>query len=636
MKVYLPNGSELMLDDGATAFEAASIISRGLAQNALAAKINDVVVDLSRTLSDGDNLAILTFDDAEGKNVFWHSSAHILAEAVQNLYPGTKITIGPAIEAGFYYDFDKETPFTPDDLVKIETEIARIVSEKKPFVRCEMSREDAEKQFVASGETYKTELLADIEGNPSFYSSGSWSDMCRGPHVPNTGVVKAVKLLSVAGAYWRGDVTKKMLQRIYGVSFPKKKDLEEYLHLLEEAKKRDHRKLGKELDLFSFHDEGLGFPFWHAKGSIIYNEVANYSRGEHFKRNYDEVRTPVILNEELWHRSGHWDKYQENMYFVSIDDKAHAIKPMNCPGGLLIFKNSPRSYRDLPIRNFEFGLVHRHEKSSAMHGLFRVRQFTQDDAHIFCTPEQIEPEINDVIDFIFSVYQTMGFDDFFIELSTRPDKFIGDLEVWDVAEKALQSVLEAKGIKYKLNPGDGAFYGPKIDFHIRDSLKRSWQCGTIQLDFSMPKRFELEYADSDGTKKTPVMIHRALLGSMERFIGIMIEHYAGFLPLWLSPVQVKVMTISDKFNTFAEEVTAKLRSFGIRAEMDYRSEKVGYKIRDAETHKVPYMAVIGEKEMEAGSVSVRLHKKGDLGVLTVDTFIAQLQDQIVNKKAYEE
>jgi len=636
MKVYLPNGSELTLDNGATAFDAASIISRGLAQNALAAKVNDIIVDLSHQLSDGDNLAILTFEDAEGKSVFWHSSAHILAEAVQNLYPGTKITIGPAIETGFYYDFDKETPFTPDELVKIEIEIARIVSEKKPFVRCEMSREEAEKQFSASGETYKTELLADIEGNPSFYSSGSWSDMCRGPHVPNTGVVKAVKLLSVAGAYWRGDVTKKMLQRIYGVSFPKKKELDEYLFLLEEAKKRDHRKLGKELDLFSFHDEGLGFPFWHAKGSIIYNEVANYSRAEHFKRNYDEVRTPVILNESLWHRSGHWDKYQENMYFVTIDETPHAIKPMNCPGGLLIFKNSPKSYRDLPIRNFEFGLVHRHEKSSAMHGLFRVRQFTQDDAHIFCTPEQIESEINDVIDFIFSVYKTMGFDDFFIELSTRPDKYIGDLTVWDVAEKALQNVLEHKGINYKLNPGDGAFYGPKIDFHIRDSLKRSWQCGTIQLDFSMPKRFELEYADSDGTKKTPVMIHRALLGSMERFIGIMIEHYAGFMPLWLSPVQVKVMTISDKFNGFAEEVTAKLRSFGIRAEMDYRSEKVGYKIRDAETHKVPYMAVIGEKEMEAGSVSVRLHKKGDLGVLTVDAFIALLNDQIINKKAYEE
>ncbi len=636
MKVYLPNGSELTLDDGATAFDAASAISRGLAQNALAAKVNDIVVDLNRPLSDGDTLAILTFDDAEGKSVFWHSSAHILAEAVQNLYPGTKITIGPSIEAGFYYDFDKETPFTPDDLAKIEAEIARIVSEKKPFVRSEMNRDEAEKQFAAQGETYKVELLNDIEGDPSFYSCGSWSDMCRGPHVPNTGVIKAVKLLSVAGAYWRGDVTKKMLQRIYGVSFPKKKDLEEYLHLLEEAKKRDHRKLGKELDLFSFHDEGLGFPFWHAKGSIIYNEVANYSRQEHFKRNYDEVRTPVILNEELWHRSGHWDKYQENMYFVSIDDKAHAIKPMNCPGGLLIFKNSPRSYRDLPIRNFEFGLVHRHEKSSAMHGLFRVRQFTQDDAHIFCTPEQIEPEINDVIDFIFSVYKTMGFNDFFIELSTRPDKFIGDLEVWDVAEKALQNVLDHKGIKYKLNPGDGAFYGPKIDFHIRDSLKRSWQCGTIQLDFSMPKRFDLEYADSDGTKKTPVMIHRALLGSMERFIGIMIEHYAGFMPLWMSPVQVKVMTISDKFNGFAEEVTKKLRASGIRAEMDYRSEKVGYKIRDAETHKVPYMAVVGEKEMEAGSVSVRLHKKGDLGVLTVDAFIALLNDQIINKKAYEE
>ncbi len=635
MKVYLPDGNELVLDSGATAFDSAAAISRGLAKNALAAKVNDKLVDLNHLLVDGDNFSVLTFNDEDGKSVFWHSSAHMLAESVQNLFPGTKITIGPSVENGFYYDFDTETPFTPDDLVKIEKEMARIAAVKAPFVRSECSTESARKRFEEAGETYKLELLDGIEGNPAFYSQGEWSDMCRGPHVPHTGLIKAVKLLSVAGAYWRGDQNKKMLQRIYGISFPKKKELTEYLELLEEAKKRDHRKIGKELDLFSFHDEGAGFPFWHAKGSIIYNLIAEYSRQEHFKRNYDEVRTPIILNEELWHLSGHWDKYQENMYFVDIEERTHAIKPMNCPGGLLIYKNSPRSYRDLPIRNFEFGLVHRHEKSSAMHGLFRVRQFTQDDAHIFCTPEQIEKEINDVIDFIFSVYRTMGFDDFFIELSTRPDKYIGEESVWDAAETALEKVLETKEIKYQLNPGDGAFYGPKIDFHIRDSLKRSWQCGTIQLDFSMPKRFGLEYNDSDGQKKQPVMIHRALLGSMERFIGILIEHYAGFLPLWLSPVQVKVLTITDKFLPYAEEVTVLLREAGIRAELDRRSEKVGYKIRDAETHKIPYMAIIGEKEMEGGSVSVRLHKKGDLGALDVESFIETLKDQITNKKNYD-
>jgi len=636
MKVYLPDNSELLLEEGATAFDAAKTISLGLSKNALAATVNNETVDLNHVLNDGDNFSVLTFNDAEGKAVFWHSTAHILAEAVQNLFPGTKITIGPSIEMGFYYDFDVETPFTPEDLGKIEKEIARIVSTKQTFSKSSMSRDDAREMYIKNGENYKVELLDSIDGDPSFYSHGEWSDMCRGPHVPNTGMIKAVKLLSVAGAYWRGDKDNAMLQRIYGVSFPKKKELTEYLELLEEAKKRDHRKLGKELDLFSFHEEGLGFPFWHAKGSIIYNEVANYSRDEHFTRNYNEVRTPTILNEEMWHLSGHWDKYSEDMYFVNIDDKAHAIKPMNCPGGLLIYKNTPRSYRDLPIRNFEFGLVHRHEKTSAMHGLFRVRSFTQDDAHIFCTPEQIKPEINDVIDFISDVYKTMGFEDIFIELSTRPEKHIGSDEMWNTAEKALQDVLEEKEIKYQLNPGDGAFYGPKIDFHIRDSLRRSWQCGTIQLDFSMPERFGLEYNDSDGTKKTPVMIHRALLGSMERFIGILIEHYAGFLPLWISPVQVKVMTITDKFLPFAKDVVAQLRSAGIRAELDTRSEKVGYKIRDAETHKIPYMAVIGEKEMNSNSVAVRLHKQGDIGVFEINSFIEQLKDQIANKTNYEQ
>lgn len=635
MNVYLPDGSELALENGATVLDCANAISRGLGKNALAGTVNGDAVDLSYELSEGDTVSILTFDSEEGKSVFWHSSAHILAQAVQELYPAAKISIGPAIEGGFYYDFGIDTPFTPEDLTRIEKKFAEIVSRKQPFVRSNMSREEALEHFNGKGEVYKVEMIEDIEGDPSIYTQGEWMDMCRGPHLPHTGVVKAVKLLASSGAYWRGDENRPMLQRIYGVSFPKKKMLDEHLELLEEAKKRDHRKLGKELDLFSFHEEGLGFPFWHAKGSILYNEVAEFSRKEHFKRYYDEIRTPVILNEELWHRSGHWDKYQENMYFVNIDEKPHAIKPMNCPGGLLVYKNSPRSYRDLPIRNFEFGLVHRHEKTSAMHGLFRVRQFTQDDAHIFCTPDQIEDEINDVIEFIFSVYRTFGFEGFFIELSTRPDKFIGDEAVWDKAEEALKNVLEKNDIAYQLNPGDGAFYGPKIDFHIRDSLKRSWQCGTIQLDFSMPERFGLEYTDSDGEKKRPVMIHRALLGSMERFIGILIENYAGFLPLWLAPVQVKVIAISDKFMPYAKGVTDALREAGIRVELDERNEKIGFKIRDAEVHKVPYMVVVGEKEEQAGEVAVRLHKKGDLGSFTVDKFLEMLQEQISSKAAYD-
>ncbi len=635
MNVYLPDGSELVLADAATVMDCALAISRGLAKNALAGKVNDTLVDMNHALSEGDTVAIVTFDSDEGKSIFWHSSAHLLAQAVQELYPDTKITVGPSVENGFYYDFDTKKPFTPEDLTKIEKKIQQLASAKTPFVRSEMSKEDATSYFESIGETYKVELLENIEGTPSFYTQGAWKDMCRGPHLPHTGYIKAVKLLSIAGAYWKGDQNNQMLQRVYGVSFPKKKELDEYLTLLEEAKKRDHRKLGKELDLFSFHEEGLGFPFWHAKGSILYNAVAEYSRAEHFARNYDEIRTPVILNEELWHRSGHWDKYQENMYFVQIDDKPHAIKPMNCPGGLLVYKDRPRSYRDLPIRNFEFGLVHRHEKTSAMHGLFRVRQFTQDDAHIYCTPDQIELEINDVIEFIFSVYRTFGFDDFFIELSTRPDKFIGDEAVWDRAETALQNVLDACEIKYQLNPGDGAFYGPKIDFHIKDSLKRSWQCGTIQLDFSMPERFELEYTDSDGEKKRPVMIHRALLGSMERFIGILLENYAGFLPLWLSPQQVKVLAITDKFLPYAEEVCTELKRAGIRAEVDYRNEKVGFKIRDAETHKVPYMAIIGEKETTDKTVSVRLHKAGDIGMFTLNEFIEKLTTQIETKAAYQ-
>ncbi len=635
MKVLLPDGSAVPLEAGANAIDCANAIGPGLAKAALAARVNGNLVDLNTPLKENDTVEIITFSSEEGKALFWHSSSHIMAQAVQELFPSAKLAIGPAIDSGFYYDFDVENPFTPEDLEKIEKKCRDIVAQKLPFSRSECSREEAIALFDKKGEVYKVELIKDLEGSPSIYHTGEWLDLCRGPHIPHTGHVKALKLLSVAGAYWKGNAKNKMLQRIYGISFPKKSQLDEYLQLLEEAQKRDHRKLGKELDLFSFHQEGAGFPFWHPKGMVLYNIVADYSRQEHLAAGYTEVKTPIVLNEELWHRSGHWDKYKENMYFTEIDDAMHAIKPMNCPGGLLIYKNNSHSYRELPIKNFEFGLVHRHEKAGVLHGLFRVRQFTQDDAHIFCTPDQIEQQISEVIDFIFNMYTTFGFKDFHIELSTRPEDFIGDVAVWNISEKALENVLKAKKIDYKLNPGDGAFYGPKIDFHILDCLKRSWQCGTVQLDFSMPQRFGLEYTDADGEKKQPVMIHRALLGSMERFIGILLEHYGGFLPLWLSPVQVMVMPISEKFSRYADSVVQALQSAGIRVEQDCRNEKIGYKIRQAEINKIPYMIIVGEKEEQSRTVSMRKHTRGDQGSLTLQDCIGLLQKEIAEKSLLE-
>lgn len=621
MNVILPDGKSLSVPDGATAFEAAEAISPRLAKAALACRVNGVIRDLSSALSDGDSISILTFDDPDGKTVFWHSSSHILAQAVQELFPTAKIAIGPAIEGGFYYDFDTEKPFTPEDIIAIEKKFKEIAEAKTPFKRVECTLDEAKKLFGDKDEKYKLELIEAIEGAPSLYSQGGWVDLCRGPHVPHTGHIKAFKLLSVAGAYWRGSEKNPMLQRIYGVSFPKQSMLDEHLTLLEEAQKRDHRKLGKELELFSFHQEGVGFPFWHPKGMVLYNIVLDFCRREHIKAGYQEIKTPIILNEELWHKSGHWDKYKENMYFTQIDEATCAVKPMNCPGGLLVFGTVPHSYRELPLRFCEFGLVHRHEKSSALHGLFRVRQFTQDDAHIFCLPEQIEDEITKVIAFITFIYKTFGFEDYKIELSTRPEKYIGSIEIWDKAEAALKNVLEHQKIDYQLNPGDGAFYGPKIDFHIKDVLKRSWQCGTIQLDFSMPERLDIEYTAADGEKKRPVMIHRALLGSMERFIGILLENYGGALPVWLAPVQCRVLPISENFSEYGREVYNKLLESGIRAEIDERNEKVGYKIREAETKKVPFMLVVGEKERAAGTVAVRQHTKGDVGVKGLQEFI---------------
>lgn len=631
MDVLLPDGTAVSLEKGANAESLARAIGPGLAKAALAAKVNGHPVDLATPLQDNDTVEIITFDSEQGKSIFWHSSSHIMAQAVQELFPSAKIAIGPAVESGFYYDFDVENPFTPEDCDKIEKRCYEIIARKLPVTRKEYSKKEACAYFQKQEEPYKIELLNELEASPSMYFQGEWADLCRGPHVPHTGYVKAIKIMSCAGAYWRGSEKNKMLQRIYGISFPKKAQLDEYLTLLEEAQKRDHRKLGKELDLFSFHKEGAGFPFWHPRGMVLYNIIDTYSRQQHLAAGYTEVKTPIILNEELWHRSGHWDKYKENMYFTEIDDAMHAIKPMNCPGGLLIYRNSAHSYRDLPIKNFEFGLVHRHEKAGVLHGLFRVRQFTQDDAHIFCTPDQIEQQIAEVIDFVFAMYTTFGFSDFTIELSTRPENYIGDIAVWDISEKALENVLKAKDIAYKLNPGEGAFYGPKIDFHILDSLKRSWQCGTVQLDFSMPRRFGLEYTDADGEKKQPVMIHRALLGSMERFIGILIEHYAGFLPLWLSPVQVKIIPVSEKFSSYADSVVQTMQTAGIRAERDNRNEKIGYKIRDAEMHKIPYMVIVGEKEERTQTVSVRKHTRGDQGILPINEFIDLLQSEITQK-----
>ncbi len=629
MNIRLPDGSVKELNAGATSLDLAKSLSPKLAQAAVAAKVNGALVDITRPLQENDQVEIVTFDSPDGKSVFWHSSSHILAQAVQELFPSAKLAIGPAIDSGFYYDFDVETPFTPEDLVKIEAKAKEIASRKMDVVRSEMSAADARAYFEAKKEIYKVELLSDIEGNPSFYTQGEWKDLCRGPHLPNTGLVKAIKLFSIAGAYWRGSEKNKMLQRIYGISFPKQSMLDEHVTMLEEALKRDHRRLGKELELFSFHQEGVGFPFWHANGMVLYNTILDYCRREHIKAGYQEVKTPVILNEELWHKSGHWDKYRENMYFTTIDESIHAVKPMNCPGGLLVYSSTPHSYREFPIKMCEFGLVHRHEKASALHGLFRVRQFTQDDAHIFCLPEQIEEQIAVVIAFIMKIYKTFGFENYKMELSTRPEKYIGSLEMWDKAETALKNVLEREKIKYQLNPGDGAFYGPKIDFHIQDVIKRSWQCGTIQLDFSMPERFGIEYAAANGTKQRPVMIHRALLGSIERFIGILLENYGGALPLWLAPVQVKILPIADRFLDHCKVVAEKLRDSGIRVEIDDRSEKVNYKIRESEVKKIPYMAIIGEKELDNNAVSLRRHGKGDLGSITLDEFISKLRSENV-------
>lgn len=607
-------------------------IGMGLYKAALAAKVDGEVVDLMKTIDKDAVVEILTFDDADGRWALRHTASHILAQAVKRLYPDVKLAIGPAIDNGFYYDFDADFAITPDMLAEIEKEMEKIIKEDYELERFVLSREEAIKLMKEKSEDYKVELIEELpEGEEiSFYKQGEFVDLCAGPHVPSTGRVKAIKLLSVAGAYWRGDEKNKMLQRVYGTAFTKKSELDAYLNMLEEAKKRDHRKLGKELELFAIMEEGPGFPFFLPKGMVVRNELENFWRQVHQKNGYKEIKTPIILNEALWHRSGHWDHYKENMYFTKIDEQDYAVKPMNCPGGILVYKSQMHSYRELPLRLGELGLVHRHEISGALHGLMRVRCFTQDDAHIFMLPSQIKDEVLGVINLIDHIYKLFGFE-YHVELSTRPEDSMGSDEDWENATNALIDALNAAGLEYKINEGDGAFYGPKIDFHLKDCLGRTWQCGTIQLDFQMPERFDLHYIGEDGEKHRPVMIHRVIFGSIERFIGILIEHYAGAFPTWLAPVQVKILPVTDRANEYARQLEEKLKDNGIRVEADLRNEKIGYKIREAQLQKVPYMLILGDKEVEAANVSVRSRKDGDMGAMSVEEFISRIREEIDKK-----
>ena len=632
IKVTLKDGSCKEYQRGITIKEVAESISAGLARVALAGEVDGQVKDLGYKLENDCKLSLLTFDDEGGRLAYRHTASHVMAQAVKRIYPDIKLAIGPAIDNGFYYDFDRGTPFSIEELANIEKEIDKIIKEDLPLVRSTLPGEEAISFMEQKGEPYKVELITDLpEGSEiSFYSQGEFVDLCAGPHLESTGKLKAVKLLSVAGAYWRGSEKNKMLQRIYGTAFPKKSQLDEYLFRMEEAKKRDHRKLGRELDLFDIYEEGPGFPFFMPKGMVLRNLLEDFWRSEHKKAGYQEIKTPVILNKDLWLTSGHWETYRENMYTVKIDDLDFAIKPMNCPGGILAFKRKLHSYRDLPQRMGELGLVHRHELSGALHGLMRVRCFTQDDAHIFMTPEQIKDEVLGVIKLIDEFYSVFGFK-YHIELSTRPEKSIGNDEMWELSTKALKEALDEKGVKYKINEGDGAFYGPKIDFHLEDSIGRTWQCGTIQLDMNLPERFDLSYIGADGEKHRPVMIHRVVFGSIERFIAILTEHFAGAFPTWLSPVQVKLLPIIDKHHDYAYEVKAKLEAKGIRVEVDTRNEKIGYKIREAQLDKTPYMLVIGDKELENGAVAVRSRKEGDLGSMAVQEFIDKIVEEIETK-----
>ena len=633
MIITLKDGSKKEYAEAKSVYDIALDISEGLARAACAGEINGEEVDL-RTVVDSDcELNILTFEDEGGKAAFRHTASHIMAQALKRLYPETKLAIGPSIKDGFYYDVDRETPFTGEDLEKIEAEMKKIVKEGLRLERFTMTREEAIRFMQEKEEPYKVQLIEDLpeDAELSFYRQGEFVDLCAGPHLMNTKPVKAFKLTSLAGAYWRGNEKNKMLTRIYGTAFTKKADLEEYLSRIEEAKKRDHRKLGRELGIFMMREEGPGFPFFLPKGMVLKNTLLDYWREIHNKAGYVEISTPIMLNRQLWETSGHWDHYKENMYTTVIDEQDFAIKPMNCPGGVLVYESEPRSYRDLPLRMGELGLVHRHEKSGQLHGLMRVRCFTQDDAHIFMTPEQIRDEIKGVATLINEVYSLFGFK-YHVELSTRPEDSMGSDEDWEMATDALRAALDDLGLDYAVNEGDGAFYGPKIDFHLEDSLGRTWQCGTIQLDFQLPLRFNLEYIAADGEKHRPIMIHRVVFGSIERFIGILIEHFAGAFPTWLAPVQVRVLPISDKYMEYGQKVLAELKAAGIRAEIDTKAEKIGYKIREARLQKIPYMLVVGAKEEEDGVVSVRSRFKGDEGQKGLDAFISDIKEEIKNRE----
>ncbi len=633
IKVTLKDGSVKEFTAGTTLLEIAKSLSQKLGKQALLAVVDGVNRDLSDKLEHDAAVEFVTPDTPEGLHAIRHTCAHVMAQAIQHLFPDVKFAIGPAIANGFYYDLDSEHTFTPEDLQAIEKEMAKIVKQNLPLVRAELPRSEALAMFAAKDEKYKVELINDLPEDAviSTYTQGDFTDLCAGPHCPTTGRVKAFKLQSIAGAYWRGNEKNKMLQRIYGTAFPSKEELDAYLHMLEEAAKRDHRKLGKELDIFALMDEGPGFPFFLPNGMVIRNELINYWREVHRRYNYQEIKTPMILSRKLWETSGHWDHYRENMYFTQIDELDYAIKPMNCPGGMLVYKLHPHSYKELPIRAGELGLVHRHELSGALHGLFRVRCFTQDDAHIFMMPSQIRSEIKNVITLFDEVYATFGLK-YHAELSTRPENSMGDDATWELATQGLRDALEDCGLDYVINEGDGAFYGPKIDFHLTDSIGRTWQCGTIQLDMQLPERFELTYTGEDGLKHRPVMIHRVVYGSIERFIGILIEHYAGAFPAWLAPCQVRILPITDKHVDYAKALADKMFELGLRVHLDDRNEKLGYKIREAQVQKVPYTLVVGDKEMAEGTVNVRRRGEGDIGAMSQDNFLSMLLDEIKNKK----
>ena len=631
MKIML-RGNAKEFEAPMTALEIAASISHELKKEAVAAKIDGEVKDLKTVIDHDCEVEFLTFADEEGRRVYRHTASHVLAQAVKALYPDAKLAIGPAIDNGFYYDFDCAESFTTDDFKKIEKEMERVIKANYPLERFELPRAEALELMQSKGEPYKVELINDLPEDAviSFYRQGDFVDLCAGPHLPSTGYVKAVKIMSVAGAYWRGSEKNKMLQRLYATAFPKKADLEAYVQQLEEAKKRDHRKLGRELDLFDVLDEGPGFPFFYPKVMVLRNILEDYWRKIHREHGYEEIKTPMILNRALWERSGHWDHYRENMYTTRIDDTDFAIKPMNCPGGMLVYKRRAWSYRDLPIRSGELGLVHRHEKSGTLHGLMRVRCFTQDDAHIFMRPDQIRDEIKGVYRLIDEVYKVFGFK-YTVELSTRPENSIGTDEMWAMATDGLQGALDDLGVQYTINEGDGAFYGPKIDFHLQDCLGRTWQCGTIQLDMNLPERFDLTYVGADGEKHRPVMIHRVVFGSIERFIGIITEQFGGAFPMWLAPVQVRIMTITDRADDAARELQQKLEKAGIRTELDVRNEKIGFKIREAQMMKIPYMFVLGDKEVQDGVIAVRSRSEGSIGTMTYEQILAKMQEEVETK-----